>query len=514
MGACSVYREVLSRSKSPNQRRDTDIPSVVFFLRVFISFECNTCSYKSTLPAEAPTMGSEYLDVDAIRRHFVFPEHRHVVSNNAASTQPPRELVELYRALAPDYENVHRGQSAASKTTTALFEDAYDTIARFINARGRQNIVIYRNTTEANNSVMYSLMTEFRDGDNIVTTMMEHNSNYVPWYGLCKEILPKFGTRVEYRLVRFDPRTGELDLSHMASLIDSKTKLVCCTGASNFFGTKNPLQTIREISSSSGYLHPNGQRGSYLLVDGAQLVPSTFVDVQALDVDFLSFSFHKILAPFGVGVLYAKEHILQSLRPFLYGGDMIADGQVTPEQVSYNILPWKFAAGTPNILGTIVSAQAIRLLLDLVLNPDQHLFFRKSTSIELHHVKDAMGRITQHTQQLTQRALNLLSRISGIEIYGPTDVSKRTSLVAFNVAGRNPMELAEQLNTMGVESRAGCHCATLAHHELNLDPPASCRLSFYLYNTMEEVEYASSAVEAIVRNSTHPQLQYRLQASS
>lgn len=448
--------------------------------------------------------GSEHLDVDAIRKHFIFPESRQVVTNNAASTQPPRELVELYRSLAPDYDNVHRGQSDASKTMTTLFEDSYDTIARFINASSRRNIAVYRNTTEANNSVMYSLMTEFRDGDNIVTTMMEHNSNYVPWYGLCKEILPKFGIHVEYRLVRFDHRTGELDLSHMGSLIDNKTKLVCCTGASNFFGTKNPLQAIREISSSSGYIHPHGDRGSYLLVDAAQLAPSTFVDVQDLDVDFLSFSFHKILAPFGIGVLYAKENILQAARPFLYGGDMIAEGQVTPEHVSYNILPWKFAAGTPNILGTIISAQAIRILLDLALHPDRHVFFRRNTPIESLHVRNAMERITRYTQTLTQQAMELLSRIRGIEIYGPTDVKKRTSLVSFNVAGRNPIELAEELNSMGVESRAGCHCATLAHHALNLDPPASCRLSFYLYNTLAEVEYAASALEAIVHNSERP----------
>ncbi|MBM2846829.1 MAG: Cysteine desulfurase, partial [Bacteroidetes bacterium] len=199
-------------------------------------------------------------------------------------------------------------------------------------------------------------MTAFRNGDNVVTTMMEHNSNYVPWYALSREILPKFGIRVECRLARFDPRTGELDLAHLASLIDSRTKLVCCTGASNFFGTKTPLHSVKEIAARSGYTQPNGERRSLLLVDGAQLVPSTFVDVQAMDVDYLSFSFHKMLAPFGVGVLYAKQHLLQASLPFLYGGDMIAEGQVMPDRVEYNVLPWKYAAGTPNILGTIVSA--------------------------------------------------------------------------------------------------------------------------------------------------------------
>jgi cysteine desulfurase/selenocysteine lyase len=438
------------------------------------------------------------LDVRAIRKHFVFPARGRVVTNNAASTQPPRELVDLFNELVPDYENVHRGQSNASKTTTALFEESYDTIAAFINAPGRRNVVACRNTTEANNAAMYMLMTDFRDGDNVVTTMMEHNSNYVPWYGLCREILPRFGVRVECRLARFDPMTGGLDLDHLASLVDRRTKLVCCTGASNFFGTKNPLHTIRAMTLESGYPQPDGSRGSYLLVDGAQLVPSTPVDVQDLDVDFLSFSFHKILAPFGVGVLYAKERLLRSARPFLYGGDMIAEGQVTPERVDYNGLPWKYAAGTPNILGTIVSAQAIRLLLDLALNPDRHRFFRRKAPIDHADVKEAMDRIAAHTRRLTRRALDALSRVRGIEIYGPRDASRRTALVAFNIADRNPMDVAEALNSLGVESRAGCHCATLAHRELKLDPPASCRLSFYLYNTEAEVDFATSAVDAIV----------------
>jgi cysteine desulfurase / selenocysteine lyase len=255
------------------------------------------------------------VDVQAIRRHFVFPGVGRVVTNNAASTQPPGELLELYRSLAAGYENVHRGQSGASRAMTALFEESYDTIARFLGAPGRASIALYRNTTEAINAVMYSLLTEFRDGDNVVTTMMEHNSNYVPWYAMCREILPRLGRRVEYRLARFDPGTGELDLDHLASLIDARTKLVCCTGASNFLGTRIRLPAVRALADGSGYRQPGGERRSYLLVDAAQLVPGSFVDVQALDVDYLAFSFHKLLAPFGVGVLYAKEHLRHARPP-------------------------------------------------------------------------------------------------------------------------------------------------------------------------------------------------------
>src|SRR5215470_15602292 len=213
------------------------------------------------------------LDVRAIRRHFAFPWLGRVVTNNAASTQPPGELLELYASLGPGYENVHRGQSAASQAMTARFEESYDTIADFIGAPSRACIALYRNTTEAINAVMYALLTEFGDGDNVVTTLMEHNSNYVPWYGLCREILPRLGRRVEYRLARFDPVTGELDLAHLASLVDARTKLVCCTGASNFLGTRPQLAKVRALADASGYPQPTGERRSYLLVDAAQLVP-------------------------------------------------------------------------------------------------------------------------------------------------------------------------------------------------------------------------------------------------
>jgi cysteine desulfurase/selenocysteine lyase len=437
------------------------------------------------------------LDVEAVRRHFVFPQAGRIVTNNAASTQPPRELLALYRSLAPGYENVHRGQSTASQQMTALFEQSYDTIAQFIGAPGRAGIALYRNTTEAINAVMYSLLTEFRDGDNVVTTMMEHNSNYVPWYGMCREILPRLGRRVDYRLARFDPRTGELDLDHLASLIDARTKLICCTGASNFLGTRTPLAAVRALADASGYRQPDGDRRSYLLVDAAQLVPGSFVDVQALDVDYLAFSFHKMLAPFGIGALYAREHLLASSLPFLYGGDMIAEGQVSPEHVGYNALPWKYAAGTPNVIGAVVSAQALRLLLDLALTPDRPAYFGTRRPFGRTVVHTAMSRVCQWNQQLTSQALAELGAIPGITIYGPRDPARRTSLVAFNLAGHDPVSVAEALNRAGVESRAGCHCATLAHRALGLDPPASCRLSFYVYNTTTEIDQAVAAVAAI-----------------
>jgi cysteine desulfurase/selenocysteine lyase len=434
------------------------------------------------------------VNIERIRAHFAFPQAGRIVLNNAASTQPPGELLALYRSLAPGYENVHRGQSTASQEMTRLFEESYDTIARFLGASGPGSIALYRNTTEAINAVMYSLLTEFRDGDNVVTTAMEHNSNYVPWHAMCRRILPRFGRRVEYRLARFDPHTGELDLDHLESLIDQRTKLVCCTGASNFLGTRPPLPRIRELAHASGYPQPTGERRSYLLVDGAQLVPGAYVNVGDLDVDYLAFSFHKMLAPFGIGVLYGKEHLLASALPFLYGGDMIAPGRVFADRVEFNALPWKYAAGTPNILGAIVSAQALRLLLDLVSAPDGPAHFGTTRPIEPATVRSTMNAITRWNRMLTARALDGLGKIDDISVYGPRDAARRTSLVAFNLAGRDPSQVAEALNRAGIEARAGCHCATLAHHALRMDPPASCRLSFYFYNTPDEVDQSVAEV--------------------
>ncbi len=450
-------------------------------------------------PESRERQGPPLLDLARVRQSFDFPRSGRVVTNNAATTQPPRQLLGLYRRLAPDYENVHRGQSAASRVTTERFEAAYDTIAGWVNAPSRRCIATYRSTTEAVNAVMYSLLTEFEDGDNVVTTMLEHNSNFVPWYGLTHDILPRLGRRVECRVARFDHDTGRLDLAHLGSLVDSRTKLVCCTGASNFLGVKPPLAAVRRIADASGYVQPDGAVGSLMLVDAAQLAPSAAVDVQALDVDYLAFSFHKLLAPFGVGVLYAKESLLDRSLPFLYGGDMIAEGQVAPDLVEYNDLPWKYAAGTPNILGTIVSAQALRLLVDLVDVAGADRYFGVDDPMPRYAVERTMSAVGAHTRALTEVALAQLADIAGLRVYGPSDAAQRSPLAAFTVAGISPFAVAEGLGRLGVESRAGCHCATLAHRSLGLDPPASCRLSFAVYTSLADVETAVSALRTVVR---------------
>jgi cysteine desulfurase/selenocysteine lyase len=196
--------------------------------------------------------------------------------------------------------------------------------------------------------------------------------------------------------------------------------------------------------------------------------------------------------------LIAKEHLLDASLPFLYGGDMIAEGRVTADHVEYNELPWKYAAGTPNILGTIVGAQALRLLIDLALSPQRPVYFGAHRAIAQTDVRTAMQRVGEWTRQLTSHALDRLAAIPGLTLYGPSHAARRSALVAFNVAGHNPIDLARGLNKRGVESRAGCHCATLAHQALKLEPMASCRLSFYLYNTLEEVDRAVDALHAVV----------------
>jgi cysteine desulfurase/selenocysteine lyase len=498
------------------------------------------------------------LDSQEIRKHFPFlqrviqarvdnpnPKGRLFV-DNTASTQLPLEILTGMAQDLFDYANVHRGEYDASQATTERFERAYNIAANLVNAESWREIILGRNTTEMINLVMRSMEYEFRDGDNIVISRLEHNSNYVPWYGLQK-LLERIGKKVEVRIAGFDHQTGELDIDHLAKLVDHKTKLVSVTGASNFMGTKPNLRRIKEIASSSGYSQPNGLPRSYFLVDGAQLVPGSPVDVQEIGCDFLAWSFHKMALPLGVGGLYARKEVLETLTPFLYGGDMIED--VEEGSVKYKDLPWRYTAGTPNILGTIATGRGIEFLVNLGLgnlsvqediervgrmitteillntprgdfevgytvdeqkqdlfgeylsqhpdvegllrSPEQRLARARSV------VKEAMGNILHYEQELTQPALDRLRGNPKIRVYGPLDASKRTPLVAFNVEGWDAKMVAFELNKRGVEVRNGTHCASLAHKEMGLTGTA--RMSFYVYNNADEVSAAVSALEEVAR---------------
>jgi cysteine desulfurase/selenocysteine lyase len=326
---------------------------------------------------------------------------------------------------------------------------------------------------------------------------------------------------------------------------------VAATGGSNFLGIKPDIKRIGEIAHKSGYRHPEGVRGSYFLVDGAQLVPATFVDVQDIGCDFLAWSFHKMAIPLGVGGLYTRWEIMETLSPFLYGGDMIED--VDEGDVTYKELPWRYTAGTPNILGTIATGHGICFLINLGLGnlfledkvdkekrieligrkieaeillntprgdfefdytvPDQysnewqqyqsrHTEVRsalKDSNLRLlgvrRAVEAAMGNIQTHEEELTQHAINGLSKIPNVTIYGPMNAKKRVGLVAFNIGGMEPKEAALRLNAYGVELRDGPHCACLAHRYLGIT--GSLRMSFYVYNTLEEVGNTVRAVTEV-----------------
>lgn len=513
------------------------------------------------------------LDTDALRQHFSYlrgtlelrvareggpqggkeknlqPRPRLFV-DNTASSQVPTEVIEQVAAALLDYANVHRCEYDASQVTTERFEAVYNTAANLVNARSWREIILGRNATEMLNLVMRVLEYEFRNGDNIVLTMLEHNSNYVPWYSLQKN-LEKVGKVVEIRLVPFDKKTGVLEGGRggLESAIDARTKVVSITGASNFMGVKPDLKAVAALAHASTYAQPYGREGSYFVVDGAQLVPGSPVDVQASDVDFLAWSFHKMLIPLGVGGLYARQEIMEQAEPFLYGGDMIEE--VKPGQVKYKPLPWKYTAGTPNILGTIAAGAGMSFLINAGLGnfsadgkkeadfvgkqietevlmhtprgdfegkyavPDQyHGLFRTylaehpDRAVALRDpaqrlqrtqraVHTAMAAVQEHEQELTQYAIDGLSRIPGVEVYGPLDAQKRTGLIAFNIEGIHPQAVAFQLNQRGVEVRNGNHCASLAHYALDIE--GTVRMSFYVYNTRDEVDAAVKAVAEIAQ---------------
>lgn len=469
-----------------------------------------------------------------------------VALDNGASTQLPVAVLERMAQELFTYSNIHRGEYNASVQTTEHFERAYNVAANFVNAASWREIVMGRNTTEMINLVMRGLEYQFRDGDNVVVSALEHNSNYVPWYALSQNGA-KVGKNLEVRLVEFDPRTGQPNLRQLQRLVDRKTKLVGMTGASNFIGVKPDLQTIGQIAHASGYQQPDGSKGSYFLVDGAQLVPGNPVDVQALDCDFLAWSFHKMALPLGVGGLYARAKVLETLDPFLYGGDMVED--VQPGKVRYHQLPLRFMAGTPNILGVAASGYGVSVLLNIGLGnfsePDevervgQQLTteilmntprgdFKIPFSIPVHlqapfreylarhqdvanylrdprlrsdqtrrMVQTAMSNIQQHEIELTQRAIDGLAEIDAINLYGPLDAHQRASLIAFDMTGVESRAFAHEMNRLGVEVRNGVHCASLAHYQLGIKEKGSVRMSFYVYNDFDDVQKGVAAVKTV-----------------
>ncbi len=370
-----------------------------------------------------------------------------VYLDSAASSQKPRAVIDAMSTYYETYHaNVHRGVYEISEEATAAMERARVKVARFINVRHSKQVIFTRNTTESINLVAYSWgSANIAAGDLILLTEMEHHSNLVPWQMLAQ----RTGARLEFIPITGD---GSLQLDVYHQLLQQHPKLVAFTHVSNVLGTINPAQEM--IAQAHAV-------GATVLLDAAQSVPHLPVDVQALDVDFLGFSAHKMLGPTGIGVLYGKRALLEAMPPYMGGGDMIR--KVGLRESTWNDLPWKFEAGTPSIAEAIGLGAAVDYLLAI-----------------------GMENVLHHEQQITRYAMEQLQTVPGLTIYGP-DASRRGGVVSFTLGDIHPHDLASILDQQaGVAVRAGHHCAQPLMERLGLT--ATARASFYVYTTEEEID--------------------------
>ena len=379
-----------------------------------------------------------------------------VYLDNAATTQKPRAVLEaMDRLYTTCNANVHRGIHTLSQEATALHEAARERVRAFLNARSTAEIIFTRGTTESLNLVASSFAEAFlHEGDEVILTVMEHHSDIVPWQ------LARERRGFTLRVVPMDDE-GRLDLEAYAALLNERTRLVCCCHVSNVLGTVNPVREMARMAHDAG---------AYFLVDGAQSVPHFPVDVQELDCDFLAFSAHKLYGPTGVGVLYGKEELLERMPPYQGGGEMIA--RVTFEKTTFERLPFKFEAGTPDYVGTHGLAAAIDYVAGIGLD-----------------------RIAAYEDQLTRHAMARMREIEGMRFFGT--VEGKTSVVSFNVGQIHPMDLGTLLDHLGFAIRTGHHCAQPLMARCGVEGMA--RVSFALYNTIEEIDRFVEALQRVVR---------------
>lgn len=407
------------------------------------------------------------MDIQVIRQDF--PILRRVVNDypliyfdNAATTQKPRQVIDAEVDFYEQHNaNVHRAVHTLSLESTDLYEKSRETVTKFINAKEPAEVVFVRGTTEAINLVAYSWgLSNLGKGDEVLVSLMEHHSNIVPW-----EITSKLkGFTIKYANVLPD---GTLDYQDFEGKFSKKTKIACLSQVSNVTGAINDVKRIAKAA------HDNG---SLMLVDGAQSVPHLPVDVQDLDADFLAFSGHKMLGPTGIGVLYGKKDLLGAMPPFEGGGEMIREVTFNRGEgcsVTLNDLPWKFEAGTPNTCGAIGLGEAVRYLEAL-----------------------GMENVVNHEKDLTEYAVKRMGECSKVTVYGPTDASKRCSIISFNVTGLSSHDVALICDNYGVMIRSGYHCAQpLVQEVLKLN--SSARASFYVYNTREEIDRFAEVLKEI-----------------
>lgn len=371
--------------------------------------------------------------------------HPLVYLDSSATSQKPFQVIEAVEKYYKEYNsNVHRGVHTLGSRATDAYEGARERVRRFIGARSEKEVIFTRGTTSALNLVAHSYArARLGPGDEIVLTPAEHHSNLIPWQQAAKAT----GAALKYLPLEPD---GTLDLNKAKEAITERTKLLAIAQVSNVLGTIHPIRELADL------VH---QQGGVIVVDGAQSVPHMKVDVQELDVDFLAFSGHKMMAPTGIGVLYGRESLLEEMEPLEYGGEMI--DHVDLYESTWKELPWKFEGGTPIIAGAVGLAAAIDYLESV-----------------------GMDTIHRHDKELAAYALKRLEEVEGVTVYGPRE--NRTSLVTFNLEGVHPHDVATVLDAEGIAVRAGHHCAQPLMRWLGVT--ATVRASFYLYNDESDID--------------------------
>ncbi|MCG6990031.1 MAG: cysteine desulfurase [Gemmatimonadetes bacterium] len=400
-------------------------------------------------------------DPVAIRRDFPTLDQQVngkplVYLDNAATSQKPRAVLDVVNAYyLHDNANVHRGIHELSRRATEAYEEARAKVAGWINAADSSEVVWTRGTTEAINLVAGSWgMDNIHAGDEIVVTVLEHHSNLVPWQLLARR------TGAKLRYIEIDDQ-GRLDLGPLPDLLNERTKLVAVSHISNSLGTVNPVREIAEAAKKVGAL---------VLVDGAQGAVHARVDVQALGVDFYAFSGHKMCGPTGIGALWARRELLESMEPYQGGGEMIEF--VERDMSTWAEVPHKFEAGTPNIAGAIGFGAAVDYLATLPADE-----------------------VAAHERTLMAYAMERLGAIPGLRIYGPESVEERSAVVSFTMGDAHPHDISTILDSEGIAIRAGHHCAQLVMKRYGVS--ATARASFYLYNTEEEVDRLADSLEVV-----------------
>ncbi|MFN5443298.1 MAG: aminotransferase class V-fold PLP-dependent enzyme [Crocinitomicaceae bacterium] len=405
------------------------------------------------------TTGKRKFNLREIREDFpalrqtVYGKNLIYFDNGATSQKPQFVIDAINRYYTKDNANIHRGVHHLSQKATNEYEASRKTIATYLNAKHTHEIIFTKGTTEGINLVAYSFGLLLQKGDEVIISAMEHHSNIVPWQMLCERV----GCVLKVIPIN---KKGEIIYDEYLQLLTEKTKLVAVTHISNSLGTINPIKKIIDDAHKVG---------AKVLIDGAQSIQHTKIDVQALDCDFYVFSGHKVFGPTGIGVLYGKEAILNKMPPYQGGGDMIL--KVTFEKTTYNELPFKFEAGTPHIAGAICLGKAIEYLNQF-------------------NIED----LERHELELADYATDLLLTFEGLHIIGES--KKKTSVVSFVVDGAHPFDIGTLLDKQGVAVRTGHHCTQPIMDFYKI--PGTVRASFAFYNTKEEIDYFIAALDKAI----------------